>query len=77
MKSFFSKFISNLIEKKQQNIKSMEKARFLHAYLDSVGKRSYSLFKGDYAVNNRELHKTVWNKHVQHKSDYEIFKKLN
>jgi len=55
----------------------MEKAKFLHIYLDSVGKRSYSIFKGDYAVNNREVHKPVWNKYVEHKTDYEIFKKSN
>lgn len=77
MKNFFSKFISNLIEKRQENIKSMEKAKFLHIYLDSVGKRSYSIFKGDYAVNNREVHKPIWNKYVEHKTDYEIFKKSN
>ena len=53
----------------------MEKAKLLHVYFDSVGKCSYSLFKGEYAVSNREIHKPIWNKYVEHKSDYEIFKK--
>lgn len=77
MKNLFSKFISNLIKKRQKDEKSMEKARFLHIYLNSVGQRSYSIFKGDYVVNNREVHKPVWNKYVEHKTDYEIFKKSN
>jgi hypothetical protein len=77
MKNIFSKFISNLIEKKQNDKKSKEKAKLLHVYLDSVGKCSYSLYKGEYAVRNREIHKPIWNKYVEHKSDYEIFKKVN
>jgi hypothetical protein len=77
MKNIFSKFISNLIEKKQNNKESKEKAKLLHVYLDSVGKCSYSLYKGEYAVRNREIHKPIWNKYVKHKSDYEIFKKVN
>jgi hypothetical protein len=55
----------------------MEKAKLLYIYLDSVGKCSYSLYKGEYAVSNREIHKPIWNKYVEHKSDYEIFKKVN
>ena len=77
MKNLFSKLISNLIEKRQKDNESMEKAKLLHIYLDSVGKCSYSFFKGEYAVSNREIHKPIWNKYVEHKSDYEIFKKVN
>lgn len=77
MKKLFSKFISSLIEKKRKNNEDMEKAKLLHLYLNSVGKCSYSLSKGEYAVSNREIHKPIWNKYVEHKSDYEIFKKVN
>jgi hypothetical protein len=77
MKNLFSEFILNLIEKKQKYNDNMEKAKLLRVYLDSVGKCSYSLYKGEYAVSNREIHKPIWNKYVEHKSDYEIFKKVN
>ena len=77
MKNLFSKFVSNLIKKRQEDERSMEKAKLLHIYLSSVGQRSYSIFKGEYVVNKREVHKPIWNKYVKHKTDYEIFKKSN
>ena len=47
MKNLFSKFILNLIKKRQEDERSMEKAKLLHIYLSSVGQRSYSIFKGE------------------------------
>lgn len=75
MKNIFFKFISNLFSFEKKNQKKLNNVKFLKIYLDSVGERSYSVFNGEYAVNNREFHKPVWNKYVEHKTDYEIFKK--
>jgi hypothetical protein len=74
MKNTIFEFLSNLIRFKKNNDKKKSNTKFLQVYLDSVGKRYYYNYGGQYSIPNKEFHKQIWNKAVKSKTDYEIFK---
>ncbi len=77
MKNFISKILLRIFAKKSKNSKKVESAKLLNIYLDSVGKKFYTSGVGQEVYLNKEYHKQVWNKNIQKKSDYELFKNSN
>jgi hypothetical protein len=77
MKNLIAKIILQIFTKKSKNCKKVESAKLFNIYLDSVGKKFYRAGVGQEVYPNKEYHKQVWNKKIQKKSDYELFKSSN